>query len=61
MSKELNAHQAEAVANADAHLSNASLPTYSEAMALLRDIEHVRDTLYDFRPDLVVRLRAIVK
>lgn len=33
----MNAHQTEAIANADAHTSNAVLPTYTELVKALRD------------------------
>lgn len=32
---------AEAIANADAHLNNAGLPTYSEMVAALRRIDRI--------------------
>lgn len=35
---DLNAHQIEAIANADAHTSNAGLPTYSELLNALNGL-----------------------
>lgn len=35
---DLNAHQIEAIANADAHTSNAALPTYSELLNALNSL-----------------------
>jgi rubrerythrin len=37
----MNASQTEAIAQADAELDNAALPTYSELLAALREIEIV--------------------
>ncbi len=37
----MNDSQIEAIANADAHASNAALPTYSELAALLRRVDEV--------------------
>lgn len=45
---------AEAIANADAHTSNAGLPTYSELAEALRDAEHRLNELIatgDFEPE----------
>lgn len=57
----LTENQQKVVDTCDVNLKDAGLPYYSEAVALLRDIEHIRDKLADFRPDLVERLRKIAK
>ena len=41
MHSERESAAAEAIANADAHLNNAGLPTYSEMVAALRRIDRI--------------------
>lgn len=37
----MNEAQIEAVANADAHLNNAGLPTYTEVVSMLKDAQRL--------------------
>ena len=60
----MNAAQTEAVANADAHLNNAALPTYTELLdTLYRALPFIEDAKDDlaYKPGVVAKVEREIR